>query len=171
MSAATRKRARPPADLESVRADYELSLDGAAAVAKRAGLSAATLRRLAEQGGWSRLDADGLEPDLEWKDIDRMASRVLRTLSRKLREIEKDVVRDRSPAEDRSERLGRDARTLDTLARTLERIADMQSKGAKAAKEGGGGDDDRARAELERRLDRLASERDASAAPRKPERG
>jgi hypothetical protein len=101
----------------------------------------------------------GLQPS-------RLATRLKRLIAREIEAIEKENTEDR-PATDRE----RDARRLASLVRSLERLNAI--KAAKAKREDKGDDEgeggDEMRAELERRLARLAAGDAKAGLPRQPD--
>jgi hypothetical protein len=147
-------------DWADIRRDYEDIEKPLAKTAAKAGMTSQKLVCLARGAGWmlrkppevsarpaSELAGSALKPA-------HLATRLKRLIAREIESIEGEIAHERDAIEKE-----RDARRLSTLVRSLEKLNDI--KAAKAKREPKSGDtaedSDAMRAELERRLARLAA--------------
>ncbi|HEX7774922.1 MAG TPA: hypothetical protein VF449_00180 [Parvibaculum sp.] len=148
------------ADWAKIRRDYENAKKPLTETAAKAGMTWQKLVSIARGAGWkprtppelpmrpsNELGGSSLAPS-------RLATRLKRLIAREIESIEGEIAHERDAVEKE-----RDARRLSTLVRSLEKLNDIKAAKAKREpKSGDGADDgDAMRAELERRLARLAA--------------
>lgn len=161
-------------DWATIRRLYESGSPGVAAICAAAGIGTGALYRRARKENWQRRrdDKTGAKrrgrrtakprrkgeaaPEAPRK-VDRsgLIRRLYAALERQVREVEARLAAEDGPASAGE----RDARTLSNLARTFEKLMEIDGGGAEAHDEGGARDIDALRKELAKRIDRLRRER------------
>lgn len=159
-------------DWVEIRRDYEDIEKPLAETAAKAGMNWQKLVGIAKAAGWkprtppakpappaSELGGSSLAPS-------KLATRLKRLIAREIESIEGEIAHERDAVEKE-----RDARRLSTLVRSLEKLNDI--KAAKAKREPKSGDSaedaEALRAELERRLARIAAGDNAGGVPGEPD--
>lgn len=158
-------------DWAAIRLLYEDRSNALTAIADFAGVSAQKVIRHATVNGWQSRTAakyrDAPASELMGSALKpvRLATRLKRLIAREIESIEGEIAHERDAVEKE-----RDARRLSTLVRSLEKLNDI--KAAKAKREPKSGDTaedaEALRAELERRLARIAAGDNAGGVPCEP---
>ncbi len=164
----------PKVDWAEIRRDYEDIEKPLAETAANAGMSWQKLVYLARGAGWTpRTPPDKPSPpasELGGSSLapSKLATRLKRLIAREIESIEGEIAHERDAVEKE-----RDARRLSTLVRSLEKLNDIKAAKAKREPKSADGAEDGGalRAELERRLARIAAGDGASEISREPESG
>jgi hypothetical protein len=158
----------PCADWAEIRRDYEDAAAPLDRTAAKAGMTKQKLIRLASGAGWKpRTPAKKHKPAAELNGgalkPASLAARLKRLIAREIEAIEGESTSARDAAEKE-----RDARRLASLVRTLEKLKDIKASKTKRKDADAKDDGDDLRAELHRRLARLAAGDGAGGIPGEP---
>ena len=167
---------KPPIDWREVARVYAQSKLSFNQIAAKLGVTAATVRRHARADGWSPSASSDVGPERTRQtgrtpstDLSRMVVRLYSALDQQMTEIEERLAM-ASTATERE----RDARTLNALTRTLEKLIELKqiadTTSASQAKEGKPESAAKLRTEIERRLDKLLEATAATALSRSSHR-
>lgn len=168
-----------PVDWDLVAALYTDHSIPLKEIGRRCGVPASTIAGKAFRESWPpRKGRRKYKPHAKGQPTYRvLLARLFRALERQMREIEERLEPEngKSPERTAAER-ERDARTLAQLTRTLEKWRELQREAAQAALAAAGADErgeipdtETRRADLERRLARLAGEADETSLPEQSE--
>ncbi len=142
--------------IAALYADHSLPLRE---IARRCGVHKGTISKRAFREGWPARGSRRRTPP-QRAEYTVLIARMFRAIDRQMLEMEQRLETD--PQQRNAAERERDARTLTTLTRTLEKLRDLQDKAARSRAETGAGDDgkeardtEEMRAELERRFTRL----------------
>lgn len=145
-----------PAAIDDARTRYEAG-EAVLAVSRATGIPRASVYSMAKSRGWKRPRPDGL-PDADGERIGTVA-RIRRTVEREVIAVERLLeASPRGPT--RTAAAERAARTLASLVRTLNELRRLEAAAADQDDDAPPRDIDAFRAELARRLERLAAGED-----------
>jgi len=156
---------------QAARALYETEDVGVEEIARRMDVTAATITRRVRRDGWVRA---GRLRDLmdagDTRGLARMVARLAQVFEHQIAAIETQLQAARGTeagADTRAGTLERNARTLGSLAKTLDVLIELRAGVAELAPSGE--DEDALRRELAQRLDRLCRQGKAAGLPVPPE--
>jgi len=147
-------------DWTAVRAAYERGEESIAEISRRFGVPTSTIYNRRDAEGWTTRQLKAPAPEKRSRKRRRqMVARFFETLARQMHDVEQSLAADPDGAETSSSGRERDARTLASLVRTLEKLVTLDTgpdKAAKARKDAAHRDIDGLREALAERIRRFA---------------